>query len=67
MYEETTGTLFTSDGYGYSHLERECGQLAGECFDRPAEALGRWGNFHTTAIPWIEYYDPAKYVAMAWE
>lgn len=65
MYEETTGTLFTSDAYGYPHLERECGMFAEELTDDPDHVIDRWANFHTTAIPWIEYYDPEKYAVLA--
>lgn len=65
MMEETTGTLFTSDAFGYPHLERECTRFTDEIADRPEAIVERWANFHATAIPWVEYYDPEKYATLA--
>lgn len=65
MYEEKTGTLFTSDAFGYPHLERECELYTDEIVNKPEAIINRWKNFHATAIPWIEYYDPEKYAVFA--
>lgn len=61
MFETNTKTLFPSDGYGYPHMEHECGQFTDELLATPENVIDRWMNFHNTSIPWLAYADPQRY------
>jgi flavorubredoxin len=63
-HDTATGTLFTVDAYGNTHMDGDCCEFVDELTDDPEEFVTlRWTGFHAHTFPWLAYADPGRIMA----
>lgn len=58
IYDHTSGTLFSADGFGSYHVAGQCSLVSGEL---PGGIRSEHiASYHRDTFPWLRYVDPVK-------